>query len=136
MEMLNSYPLLQVEKVVATAVFYQAHLGFAPVFESDWYVHMRSTAKDHIELAVIADNHETIPEIGRKPTAGLILSFEVKDAAAEYERLRTAGVSIVQPLRDEVFGQRHFIASDPNGVLLDIITPIEPDAAWLASQQQ
>ncbi|UXN74151.1 VOC family protein [Devosia sp. A8/3-2] len=136
MEMLNSYPLLQVEKVAATAAFYQTHLGFAPVFDSDWYVHMRCTAKDHIELAVIAYDHETIPEIGRKPTAGLILSFEVKDAAAEYERLRTAGVSIVQPLRDEVFGQRHFIASDPNGVLLDIITPIEPDAARLASQQQ
>ena len=135
MKMLNAYPLLQVEDVAATAAFYQTHLGFAPVFDSDWYVHMRSTAKEHIELAVIAYDHQTIPEIGRMPTAGLILSFEVEDAGAEYERLRSAGVVIAQPLRDEVFGQRHFIAADPNGVLLDIITPIEPDANWLASQQ-
>ncbi|GLQ11313.1 glyoxalase [Devosia yakushimensis] len=135
MKMLNSYPLLQVDDVAATAAFYQAHLGFAPVFESDWYVHMRSSAREHIELAVIAYDHETIPEAGRKRTSGLLLSFEVEDAAQEYERLTEAGIPIAQPLRDEVFGQRHFIASDPNGILLDIITPIEPDAAWLASQQ-
>ncbi len=134
MKMLNAYPLLQVEDVAATAAFYQTHLGLAPVFESDWYVHMRSTAREHIELAVIAYDHQTIPEIGRMPTTGLILSFEVEDAGAEYERLRSAGVPIAQPLRDEVFGQRHFIAADPNGVLLDIITPIEPDADWLAGQ--
>lgn len=133
--MLGSYPLLLVEDVAITAAFYQTHLGFAPVFTSDWYVHMRSTAKDHIELAVIAYDHETIPQIGRKPTSGLLLSFEVADAATECARLSAAGVPIVQALRDEVFGQRHFIASDPNGVLLDIITPIEPDAVWLASQQ-
>ncbi|PFN00621.1 glyoxalase/bleomycin resistance/extradiol dioxygenase family protein, partial [Bacillus cereus] len=30
------------------------------------------------------------------------------------------------PLRNEEFGQRHFITSDPNGVLIDIITIIPP----------
>ncbi|MCY1558852.1 hypothetical protein D9M68_958250 [compost metagenome] len=45
-----------------------------------------------------------------------------------------AGVNVVQPLRDELFGQRHFIASDPNGILLDIITQIEPDPEWLKAQ--
>ena len=55
------------------------------------------------------------------------------DAAAEHARLLAEGVEVVQPLRDEVFGQRHFIAVDPNGILLDIITPIEPDPDWLAA---
>ena len=27
-------------------------------------------------------------------------------------------------LKDEAFGQRHFIISDPAGVLIDVITPI------------
>ena len=44
-------------------------------------------------------------------------------------------MTIVQALRDEVFGQRHFIAADPNGILVDVITPIEPDPDWLAAQQ-
>lgn len=134
MKMLGLYPLLLVTDVDATARFYEQHLGFARVFDSDWYVHMRSTTLDRIELAVIAFDHDTIPEVSRKPTSGLLLSFEVEDAAAEHARMTAAGVPVVQPLRDEVFGQRHFIASDPNGVLLDIITPIDPDPAWLAAQ--
>ncbi|WP_297103263.1 VOC family protein [uncultured Devosia sp.] len=127
------YPLLHVRDVAATSRFYQEHFGFEPVFESDWYVQLRGGATGN-ELAVIAFDHETIPPQGRHPTANLILSFEVEDAAADAGRLEQAGVSIVQPLRDEVFGQRHFIAADPNGILLDVITPIEPDPDWLAAQ--
>ncbi|MFX4229610.1 MAG: hypothetical protein ACFHHU_17570 [Porticoccaceae bacterium] len=36
------------------------------------------------------------------------------------------------PLRDEPFGQRHFITRDPNGVLIDVIKPIPPSAEFLA----
>ena len=128
------YPLLLVRDVIGTAAFYQTHLGFEAVFTSDWYIHLRSAATPTLELAVIAYDHDTIPAPGRQPTSGLLLSFEVADAGAEHARLTAAGVEIAQSLRDEVFGQRHFIAADPNGILLDIITPIEPDADWLAAQ--
>jgi len=128
------YPLLQVSDVAATAQFYREIFGFTPVFESNWYIHLRAPSSPH-ELAIIAHDHDTIPPEGRKATTGLILSFEVADAAADEARFAAAGIRIVQPLRDEVFGQRHFIAADPNGILLDVITPIEPDPDWLAAQQ-
>lgn len=127
------YPLLHVRDLSATSQFYQRHFGFEPVFESDWYVQLRGGAKGQ-ELALIAFDHETIPPQGRHPTANLILSFEVEDTAADAARFEQAGVTVVQPLRDEVFGQRHFIAVDPNGILLDVITPIDPDPNWLAAQ--
>jgi catechol 2,3-dioxygenase-like lactoylglutathione lyase family enzyme len=127
------YPLIQVRDVAATSQFYQTHFGFEPVFESDWYVQMRGGAKGH-ELAIIAYDHETIPAPGRVPTSGLILSFEVEDAAADAARFDAAGIPVAQPLRDEVFGQRHVIIADPNGILIDVITPIDPDPDWLAAQ--
>lgn len=127
------YPLIQVKDVEATARFYGEVFGFTTVFASDWYIHLRSPNGPQ-ELAIIAFDHDTIPPEGRVPTSGLILSFEVADAAAEAERFAEKGIGIAQPLRDEVFGQRHFIARDPNGILLDVITPIEPDADWLAAQ--
>lgn len=130
----NLYPLIQVRDVQATAQFYRSHFGFAPVFESTWYVHLRGPIGGH-ELAIIAYDHDSIPPAGRQPTTGLILSFEVADAAADASRLKAAGIEIAQPLRDEVFGQRHVIAADPNGILIDIITPIDPDPEWLAAQQ-
>ena len=127
------YPLLQVKDVAATAAFYKETFGFTEVFASDWYMHLRAPHGPQ-ELAIIAHDHDTIPPEGRQPTSGLILSFEVADAAAAAARFAEKGIRIAQPLRDEVFGQRHFIAADPNGVLLDVITPIDPDPTWLAAQ--
>ncbi|MFD1253650.1 Glyoxalase-like domain protein [Devosia equisanguinis] len=128
------FPLLQVADVARTAQFYRDAFGFTPVFESDWYVHLKGDSAGLFELAVIDYRHDSIPEHGRVPSAGVILSFYVDDAAAEAKRLEHAGVAIAQPLRDEVFGQRHVIVADPNGVLIDVITPIEPDADWLKAQ--
>jgi hypothetical protein len=39
---------------------------------------------------------------------------------------------ILLALRDEAFGQRHFITADPNGTLIDIIKPIPPTAEFAA----
>ncbi len=64
--------------------------------------------------------------------SGVILNFEVEDVDLEYERLVTEGLEILVQLRDEPFGQRHFIAKDPNGVLIDVITPIAPSPAFAA----
>lgn len=133
MQTQSFYPLLQVADVETTAQFYEANFSFTRVFSSDWYIHLRATAPHPFELAVIVHDHDTIPPAGRGPSKNVILSFYVDDAAAEHDRLVGAGIPIAQPLRDEVFGQRHFIASDPNGILLDVITPIEPDADWLAA---
>ena len=71
-----------------------------------------------------------MPESGRGQVSGLILNFEVDDVDTEYERLKGAGLPMLLELRDEAFGQRHFITADPNGVLIDIIKPIPPSAEF------
>lgn len=55
----------------------------------------------------------------------MLLDFEVEDVDAEYQRLvRDAGLPERLSLRSEDFGQRHFILQAPDGVLIDVITPI------------
>ncbi|KKB08011.1 VOC family protein [Devosia chinhatensis] len=134
MRFTSLFPLLQVENLARSADFYRRHFGFVPVFESDWYMHMKGDCDHPHELAIIHYDHDSIPEIGRVPSRGVILSFYVEDAAAEAARIEKAGIPIVQALRDEVFGQRHVIAADPDGILIDIITAIEPDPDWLKAQ--
>ena len=56
----------------------------------------------------------------------------MEDVDAVYERTREAGLPILLAIRDEAFGQRHFITADPNGVLIDIIKPIPPSAEFAA----
>jgi len=55
---------------------------------------------------------------------GLWLTFEVSDAAAEQARLQALGVPIAQTLRDEPWGDRHFVVMDPSGVALDLVQRI------------
>ncbi|PFS05018.1 VOC family protein [Bacillus cereus] len=128
MKVNSFYPVITTDHVAKSASFYKRHFGFEAVFESDWYVSLRKTENEiPFELAILNAFHETIPSNSRKLVNGLILNFEVDDVDKWYERL------IIQekfplhlPLRNEEFGQRHFITSDPNGVLIDIITIIPP----------
>ncbi|WP_372571295.1 VOC family protein [Ruegeria jejuensis] len=130
------YPVIQTEDVAGTAAFYEAHFGFRPAFSADWYVHLQSESDPSVNLAVLDAHHETIPEPGRGTVGGVILNFEVADAAQEYERLNNVGLPMLKPLTDEAFGQRHFITQDPNGVLIDIITPIPPSAEFAAQYSE
>ena len=126
MRITQSYPLIQVADVPGTAAVFRDWLGFRAVFEADWYVQFQSGASPEVNLAILKAGHETVPEAHRGATSGLILTYEVEDAAHEAERAEALGIRILHPLRDEPHGQRHFIAEAPEGVLVDIVTPIPP----------
>ena len=126
MSLESFYPVLLSEDVTASARFYTEHMGFAKVFESDWYMSLKHRENPAYELAIISAYHETIPEGYRRSTSALLLNFEVPSVESEYERLRAAGVKILQPLEDLPAGQRHFICRAPGGIMVDVIQEIEP----------
>ncbi|MGA1832423.1 VOC family protein [Rhizobium wenxiniae] len=132
MKAVSYYPVIMTADVAGTAAFYIQHFGFEALFSADWYVHLQSKESEHVTLAILDGGHETIPETGRGTVSGLLLNFEVEDVDAVYERLKAAGLPIRLDIRDEDFGQRHFIAADPNGVLIDIIKPIPLSAEYAA----
>jgi uncharacterized glyoxalase superfamily protein PhnB len=125
-------PVLMTDDVAATARFYKEHFRFEALFEADWYVHLRSTEDKRVNLAIVQFDHDTVPVEGRAKTQGLLINFEVRDPDAVYERVQAAGLPILRTLRDEDFGQRHFITQDPNGVMIDVIKPIPPSAEFAA----
>ena len=133
MKTTSYYPVIMTDDVAGTAAFYTAHFRFEALFTSDWYIHLQSREDEKVTLAVLDRNHETIPAAGRgKTVSGLLLNFEVEDVDAVHDAARAAGLPILLAIRDEDFGQRHFIAQGPEGVLIDVITPIEPSAAFQA----
>lgn len=126
------YPVLMTDRVAETARFYVEHFRFKRQFDSDWYVHLQSLENASVNLAILDGDHETIPVPARGGRAtGLLLNFEVTDVDAEYERVMDRGLDVLLALRDEPFGQRHFIVRDPNGVMVDVIQPIPPSEAFL-----
>ncbi|MDO9357497.1 MAG: VOC family protein [Polaromonas sp.] len=131
MKVTSYYPVIMSADVAGTAAFYQTHFGFEPLFTADWYVHLQLESDPSVNLAILDGQHETIPQVGRGRVSGLLLNFEVDDPDAVHDRLVRAGLPILRSLRDEAFGQRHFITSDPNGVLIDIIKPIPPTGEFV-----
>ena len=132
MRITSWYPVIMSGDVAATAAFYVEHLDFRPLFTSDWYVHLQSVHDETVNLAVLDGDHETIPESGRGRASGLLLTLEVDDVDAVHDRFVAAGLPVLRSLRDEAFGQRHFITADPDGVLVDVITPIPPTDEFAA----
>ncbi|MEP3891227.1 MAG: VOC family protein [Hellea sp.] len=124
-------PVIQTEDVRGTADFYTSNFGFISKYDSDWYIHLQSEKHKDVNLAILRFDHETVPKVARVPTSGLILNFEVADAKSEYSKAVSNDLPILLTLRDEPWGQRHFITADPNGVLIDIIRPIPPSAEFL-----
>ena len=135
MKTTSYYPVLMTGDVAGTAAFYVEHFDFQPLFESDWYVHLQSIENKRVNLGIVQGDHETIPEEGRGRTSGLLINFEVRDPDAVYEQVLAAGLPVLRTLRDEPFGQRHFITRDPNGVLIDVIKPIPPSGEFVAQYE-
>lgn len=124
MPVTSFYPVLMSHDVPAAAAFYRDLVGFETTFESDWYISLRLGA---FELAILAHDHATIPAGYGAPPRGVIVNLEVDDVDTVYRKLVSQpGVEVALPLRDEDFGQRHFIIAAPDGVLLDVIQPVPP----------
>lgn len=132
MKVTSYYPVIMTRDVAGTTAFWQTHFGFKALFTADWYVHLQLDGDASVNLAVLDGQHETIPPSGRGVVGGVLLNFEVDDVDAIHDRLQAAGLPILRALRDEAFGQRHFITADPNGVLIDVIKPIAPSAEFAA----
>ncbi|SER55588.1 Catechol 2,3-dioxygenase [Gracilibacillus ureilyticus] len=130
MNIKSFYPVLMSEDVELTSDFYKHYFGFNSVFQVDWYTSLRQE-KAGYELAIIDKNHQTIPAQFSKHVQGLILNFEVENVDEVYANLiRQAKLPLHMDIRDEEFGQRHFITSDPDGVLIDIIKIIPPSQTF------
>ncbi|WP_028610142.1 VOC family protein [Paenibacillus harenae] len=133
MKVNSFYSVILSDQVSLSAEFYRSYFGFETVFEADWYVSLRlpQEAERGFELAILEAGHPTIPAAYRRSVNGLILNFEVDHVNEEYERLiKQEKLPLLVDIRDEEFGQRHFITSDPNGVLIDVITIIPPSEAY------
>lgn len=116
------YPLVITDNIKETVEFYKKHFGFIAVFEQDWYVQLLHE-KSGTELAFMITNVDNQPKelhAGFKGD-GIVFSVEVEDAEAEWKRLEDKGLKVIVELRDEEWGQRHFIVRDPSGVYVDVV---------------
>ncbi len=121
------FPDVTTEDVAASRDFYVQLLGLKVAWESDWYVLLHGDDST-VQLALVGRSHDSVPAAHRSPAGGVLITFEVDDAAGLWNQAQTLGLVFALDLRDEEFGQRHFMVVDPNGLLVDIVqTLFVPD---------
>ncbi len=125
MKITKHVPIFLTTKLAEAKAFYLEHLGFRPTFEGDGFLGLAST-DGAVEIAFMRPA-EGQPEF-TAPTVNLC--FEVAEPDAEHERLRAAGLTIIQEPRDNAWGDRSFILADPAGVPIYVYTPIPPSAEF------
>ena len=109
------------EKLQESKDFYMNHFGFKLAYESDWYIELVTPAGDAGISFTLPQREEGEFFNGK----GMILSFEVEDVEAEYNRLKEQNVTIYQELQDKPWGERSFVVDDPNGVHVYLYNLIE-----------
>lgn len=108
--------------VEASRDFYVSLFGCNVIYEGEngWFVLL---ALGESELGFMKPDLASQAEAFRAPYSGqgMWVTIDVEDVDAQYARIRTLGVSIAVPLRDEPWGDRHFAVFDPNGIPVDVV---------------
>ncbi|MFQ5556365.1 MAG: VOC family protein [Acidimicrobiales bacterium] len=123
-EWVGGYGLDMAEfRVVFTARDYEAAVGFFAdtmglyvlrSFDQEGRGTILLAADGQIE--VLAHDGEGAPD----PVRGARLAWEVDDADAEHERLRDAGVEVVQAPTVQPWGHKSFVVRGPDGWLITL----------------
>ena len=128
------YPVLTTDRLEESRRFYVELLELETVFDSEWFVQMVSRDR-RAQLGLLVRGHDSLPlAFASDVTAGMLVTVEVDNVNEVHRRAARMGVPIELSLRDEEWGQRHFIARDPNGIAVDVVQVIAVTSAEIAAQ--
>jgi catechol 2,3-dioxygenase-like lactoylglutathione lyase family enzyme len=125
------YPLVTVSKLADSRDFFVSYFGMSVLFEANWVAMLSRKEGGPIALGMMTRDHPSKPPGPEVfDGKGMIMTFQVADAAAEHARLTAAGAPIVYGLATEPWGQKRFMLRDPSGILVDVVEQIEPVAGF------
>jgi catechol 2,3-dioxygenase-like lactoylglutathione lyase family enzyme len=125
-----TYPIVVTDQLDECRDFYTRWFGLAEIFEASWIVVLSSDGEAPTVAFMHPEHPSTPPDPAPFTGDGTFLTLQVEDAAAEYARVRAAGLRCALELKDEPWGQRRFAAIDPAGMWVDVVEQTEPTPGW------
>jgi catechol 2,3-dioxygenase-like lactoylglutathione lyase family enzyme len=107
-------PDLRTDRLQESRNFYIDFLGFEVGMDLGWVVTLVSRSNPTAQLTLISRDQgsEVDPQ----------LSIEVENVDEAHARAVERRLKIVYPLTDEPWGVRRFFVSDPNGVVINVLS--------------
>jgi predicted enzyme related to lactoylglutathione lyase len=117
------FPVMVTADIAAVKQFYEVVFGFSTVFyDPAFYLHLVSPSTG-AQLGFLLPNHASQPGFLHPvmTTNGYVISLEVKDAAVAYTQAQKMNLTIAMELKQETWGQIHFMLQDPAGFRVDVV---------------
>lgn len=102
--------------------FYTTHFGLTVKFETEWFILLETGQGS--EIAFMLPDIEAFHPLFRAKysSGGLWLTFNVENIDREFDRVKSINrIEIVQDIKTEDWGERHFVIKDPNNIAIDIV---------------
>jgi predicted enzyme related to lactoylglutathione lyase len=108
-------PNIQTDRLGESRRFFTEFLGFVVAMDLEWIVTLVSPSNPTAQISLVRGPAAAGPN-------ALTLSIEVEDVDSMHARALAMGVPIVYPLTTEPWGVRRFHVTDPNGVLINVMS--------------
>ena len=121
------FPVMVASNLEDIKQFYTSVFGFdVAFFDPDFYLHLVSPSTG-VQLGFLLPNHVSQPQFLHSIMSleGYVISFEVADAAKAYAEAKSMGLTIAMDIKEEVWGQIHFMVKDPSGFKIDVVEHLE-----------
>ena len=110
-------PDITSERMDDSRKFYADFLGMVPAMDMGWILTLVSPVNPTAQITLMQPSAAAVPNPN--------ISIEVGDVAAVHARAIALGLPIVYPLTDEPWGVRRFFVTDPNGVIVNVMSHIK-----------
>lgn len=132
------FVLICTDKMIECRDFYMEHFGFEVDFASTIYIQLKvaTDSGGGFSIAFMPPDHpfgDGFREVFSGK--GAYITIRVDDAQQVYERVKARGAPIIGELKDEKWGQRHFLTMDPNGTFVDVVEAIVPAEGYYDKYQ-
>lgn len=113
------------EAFVASRDFYAAMFDFVvSVDMDDWYLQLMPESDSRLNIGFVKPDHALFAGRTSSGTHGVVLTIHVDNVDEAYKRAKRLGAEIAAEIRNEDYGQRHFLVVDPNGLLLNVMSTL------------
>ena len=125
MQVIRIVPNVASEDFAASREFYSALFDLEVSVELDgWYLQLKDGSDPLLNLGLLEPASElTAGRDDAARPAGVVVTVHVDDVDEAYARAVRVGAEIATDLRDEEYGQRRFLVVDPNGLLVNVMSP-------------
>jgi predicted enzyme related to lactoylglutathione lyase len=111
------------ENLTLSKEFYTKLFKLTVNYDSDWFIQLISPDKQ-LELGIIDRTNEIVPRNSQTNPGGFYITFVVDNADEVFGLAKSEGFEIIREPADTFYGQRQLLLKDPNGVVVDVSSPI------------